>query len=196
MTLYGEGGPIVVTTTIPSFVPFPKIYRLRRTIIITEKIDGTNAQIFIEDDGETMHTGSRTRWITPGKSTDNYGFAAWAQENREDLLRLGPGHHFGEWWGQGIQRKYNMQSKVFSLFNVDRWYDPDVRPECCSVVPSLYQGAFSSAVIDEIVFQLSMEGSSAAPEFYDPEGIVIYHPQSRHSYKITLGDDGHKKAGA
>ena len=30
-----------------TFVPFPKMARLRRDILITEKIDGTNAQIVI-----------------------------------------------------------------------------------------------------------------------------------------------------
>ena len=34
------------------FQPFPKIPRLSREIVITEKIDGTNAQILITDDGQ------------------------------------------------------------------------------------------------------------------------------------------------
>jgi hypothetical protein len=92
------------------FTPFPKLARLSREIVITEKIDGTNAQICITEDGQ-MFVGSRTRWITP--EDDNYGFAKWANANREELLRLGPGSHFGEWWGQGIQRKYNMTEKLF-----------------------------------------------------------------------------------
>lgn len=31
-----------------TFEAFPKISRLRRNVIVTEKIDGTNAQVFIE----------------------------------------------------------------------------------------------------------------------------------------------------
>lgn len=31
------------------FVEFPKIPRLSRDIIVTEKIDGTNAQIYLEN---------------------------------------------------------------------------------------------------------------------------------------------------
>ena len=46
------------------FEAFQKIARLKRNCVITEKIDGTNAQIFIGEDGEFL-TGSRNRWITP-----------------------------------------------------------------------------------------------------------------------------------
>lgn len=82
------------------FQGFPKMARLSREVIISEKLDGTNAQILITEDGE-MLVGSQTRWITP--EDDNYGFARWAEENRAELLcKLGHGRHFGEWWGQGI----------------------------------------------------------------------------------------------
>lgn len=50
---------------IPEFTEFPKIYRWTRELIITEKIDGTNAQVFIGDDGLIV-AGSRTRWL-PGE---------------------------------------------------------------------------------------------------------------------------------
>lgn len=45
------------------FVPFLKMARLRRSVVITEKIDGTNALVHISDDGQ-VYAGSRTRWIT------------------------------------------------------------------------------------------------------------------------------------
>jgi hypothetical protein len=79
---------------------------------------------------------SRSRWITP--DDDNFGFAAWVEANRDELLTLGPGRHFGEWWGSGIQRGYGLPKgeKRFSLFNVSRWGES--RPACCHVVPVLY----------------------------------------------------------
>jgi len=46
------------------FQEFPKIARLSRDIIITEKIDGTNAQLLITEYGDLL-VGSRTKWITP-----------------------------------------------------------------------------------------------------------------------------------
>ena len=33
------------------FQEFPKMARLTREVIVTEKIDGTNAQVFIAEDG-------------------------------------------------------------------------------------------------------------------------------------------------
>ncbi|WP_201783496.1 RNA ligase family protein [Herpetosiphon geysericola] len=45
------------------FVAFPKIARLARQVIVTEKIDGTNTCILINQQGE-IRAGSRSRWIT------------------------------------------------------------------------------------------------------------------------------------
>jgi hypothetical protein len=70
------------------FVGFPKLARLSREIIVSEKIDGTNAQVCIGKDGAIL-AGSRTRWITP--QDDNHGFAAWVEAHRDALLTLGPG---------------------------------------------------------------------------------------------------------
>src|SRR4051812_22881421 len=120
------------------FEAFPKMPRLSREMVITEKIDGTNAQVFITPvdilgaqtcnvpwiatiGGLAIAAGSRTRWLAPTGQGDNFGFAAWVQANVEELITLGPGRHFGEWWGKGIQRGYGLAEKKFSLFNVGRW---------------------------------------------------------------------------
>jgi hypothetical protein len=125
------------------FESFQKIGRLSREMIVTEKLDGTNAQVCITEDGD-MFFGSRTRWITP--QDDNFGFARWAEGNKSELMKLGPGRHYGEWWGHGIQRGYGLTEKRFSLFNTSRWTDDDVRPACCHVVPELFVGSFSTAI--------------------------------------------------
>src|SRR5271154_6281092 len=126
---------------LPEFVPFQKIGRLSREIIVTEKIDGTNALIEITEDGD-FRIGSRTRWLTG--TEDNHGFARWALDHRDELIGgLGAGRHFGEWWGSGIQRGYGLKEKRFSLFNVHRW--GVTRPECCHVVPELWRGDFDTA---------------------------------------------------
>ena len=90
------------------FTEFPKIARLSRECTITEKIDGTNGSIYIGENGEFL-IGSRTQWITPER--DNHGFARWCMEHKEELFKLGIGHHFGEWWGSGIQRGYGLTEK-------------------------------------------------------------------------------------
>ena len=191
------------------FIPFPKLPRLQRTVIISEKIDGTNAQVYITDDGK-IRFGSRTRWITP--EDDNFGFARWATDHKEELLKLGPGRHFGEWWGRGIQRNYGLSERRFSLFNVARWCphgevpkaiptaDPrnvkmqDVLPACCHLVPILWQGLFTSVVAIVHIWQLEQTGSYAAPGFMNPEGIVVYHVAGNVGFKMTLDNDGVPKS--
>jgi hypothetical protein len=173
------------------FEAFPKMPRLSREIVITEKIDGTNAQIAITEDGQ-IFAGSRTRWITP--ADDNFGFAAWVEKNKDELLTLGAGRHFGEWWGSGIQRNYGLAEKRFSLFNAIRWADSDVRPACCSVVPVLYQGMFDQDEIEVALDRLDISGSAASPDFMKPEGIVVYHVAAGIGFKKTLEKDASPKS--
>ncbi len=216
-----------------TFQEFPKLSRFARETIITEKIDGTNGQVLIYDPVENTEaaegftsaaddTGkvwnimaaSRTRWITP--ASDNHGFARWAWDNAESLVRLGPGRHFGEWWGSGIQRGYGLQKgeKRFSLFNVQRWClhgeqpqriitaDPriekyqDVLPPCCGLVPVLARGSFDtiSFMAHEALMRLQDQGSFAAPGFMKPEGIVIFHVAGNVGFKRTLEKDDQPKS--
>lgn len=195
------------------FQSFPKIARYSREVIVSEKIDGTNAQIFIGEDGEFL-TGSRKRWITPDQ--DNYGFSRWAHEHKDELMTLGPGRHFGEWWGSGCQRGYGLPKgeKRFSLFNVIRWClhgetpqqiptaDPrivktqDVLPPCVGLVPVLWYGLFDDLDLDAILDDLRQNGSKAAPGYPKPEGVVIFHGAGCVGFKKTLeGDDGPKSKG-
>lgn len=177
-------------TVSDEFVAFPSIPRLKRGMVVTEKIDGTNAQIWITEDGRIL-AGSRSRWITP--KDDNYGFARWVAEHEADLRELGPGHHFGEWWGAGIQRRYDLGEKRFSLFNTGRWNAENPPPACCHTVPVLYSGDFSMDAVNQCLDRLAKEGSAASPGFMQPEGVVVFHVQSRQLFKVTLDkNDGHK----
>jgi hypothetical protein len=166
------------------FIPFPKIPRLKREVVITEKLDGTNAQVVITEDGDLL-TGSRNRWITP--ESDNYGFARWAQGNRDELLKLGPGQHFGEWYGQGIQRGYGLNEKRFALFNTARWGAHNEPPQCCEVVPLLYTGTMEQ--VEQALESLRAYGSVAVPGFMNPEGIIVYHTAARSLFKVLLEND-------
>ena len=168
------------------FQEFGKIARLSRECTITEKIDGTNASIFIGENGEFL-IGSRSRWITPEE--DNYGFAKWALTNKEELLKLGVGHHFGEWWGIGIQRGYCNPQKTLSLFNTKKWLNNPDLPKCCSVVPVLFEGIFNSVNIESTLNVLAVEGSKAFPTYPHPEGIVIWHKAAQIYFKKTIEKD-------
>ncbi|MGI5404143.1 RNA ligase family protein [Streptomyces sp. CA-135486] len=186
-------------TFTPAFVAWPKTARLFRDITITEKIDGTNAAIHVDEDGNVA-AQSRNRIITP--DADNYGFARWVHENADSLHQiLGSGLHFGEWWGHGIQRRYGMTEKRFSVFNTSKWTgemraggdgeeheEPVIRLRggSISAVPVLYEGTFSEEEITSALLSLKAYGSVAAPGFDNPEGICVYHSQSRNVFKVTL----------
>lgn len=203
------------------FRAYPKTPRLKRQAVITEKLDGTNAQIYIrvafEDrnypnlvsrvvaaDGVLydLFAGSRNKSITPGKNTDNAGFAQWVKDNTLELTKLGAGRHFGEWYGAGIQRNYGLTEKRFALFNVQRWNElfkdqPKNefanRPACCETVPVFWNGIFCSRDVEIAIEALRANGSWAVPGFMKPEGIIVYHTAAGHPFKVLLENDEARK---
>ena len=224
---------MLLPRTSYDFVPFPKMSRLFRPIVITEKIDGTNAAVCIDDmppygygdeevvgpgivinvasyevDPETgveigwkpvfVYAQSRKQIISPER--DNFGFAKWVREHARELADgLGVGVHFGEWWGSGIQRKYDLDEKRFSLFNTSRWAEAWASPDrLCHVVPVLMElEEFDTAAIKGALLTLESRGSYAAPGFKDPEGIVVFHKASNTCFKATIkNDDKGKDHGA
>jgi hypothetical protein len=197
------------------FQAFPKIPRLYKDIVITEKLDGTNAQILItresietipiavQHGGEgvnlQVYVGSRNRWIRPGD--DNFGFALWVAENVVELVAiLGEGRHFGEWWGNGIQRGYGLPKgeRRLSLFNVSVWdwlENAEARaarnvPAALHVVPTLYRGPFDGNAVVREAISLQVTGSRASP-FMDPEGLMVYHEAAKQYFKVPF-DTEHK----
>lgn len=198
---------------------FAKIPRLFRDIVVTEKLDGTNGLISIQDitglwvDHRTVEdqfsyltvedrllairAGSRNRWLSP--TEDNFGFAQWIGQHAEMLVELGPGLHYGEWWGSGIQRGYGLTKgeKRFSLFNTGRW-NADNIPGVpgLGVVPVLYTGPNDGWGPTDAAARLRQDGSVASPGFMRPEGIIIYHTAARTYSKVTLENDGAPKGQA
>lgn len=162
------------------FKPWPKITRVenKRVPIFTEKIDGTNACIAIDADGN-YHCQSRNRIITP--EDDNYGFARWCKQNEEAVLKLGEGYHFGEWWGQGIGRNYGLNYRRFSLFNTRRWGYHNPPPDPFEVVPVL---PFDT--IELVKEYLQNNGSVVVPGWMRPEGAVMYEPDTDTCFKIIM----------
>jgi len=178
------------------FKAFPKIQSLSKTeMYITQKIHGTNAQVFIlptDSDGEfpagsmihideivkiddkkfAVRAGSRTRWIYP--EDDNFGFATFVRANKEMFARsLGPGQHFGEWAGPGINSGEGLSQKTLVLFDFWKYPPEHVMPPQTTVVPVLYKGLFDLKQIDTSFEELRTKGSSLVPGFMCPEGIVV-----------------------
>lgn len=182
----------------PPFEPYGKTPKWRSQVIVTEKIDGTNVFIIVpEDPAQPLAVGSRNRYIRPGKSTDNFGFAAWVADHEQVLRRLGPGRHDGEWWGVGIGRGYGLTDRRWSLFQAHRWsrVEDDGRtvlqhlglPDLVGTVPILTRGELlpegpeataTGGIADPIraaIDLLRLRGSQAVPGYMKPEGVIIAH---------------------
>lgn len=188
------------------FEPFPKLTRFSHDWTISEKIDGSNAQILIASyanrpegdystpmasiDGLDVWVGSRNRFVTPGKTTDHHGLAGFVAENAAEIVNvLGEGRHFGEWAGGGIQKRYPGVPKQFVLFNASRWKGVEL-PQGFSVVPVFAQGYIDNVGerASEIMAELEKNGSTFAPGC-KAEGIVLYHGPSRTAFKKTFDYD-------
>lgn len=217
---------------------FKSIPRLHRRVVISEKIDGTNGLIDVIDhtsesidratsskdviEGASIYgtdpsgnrylirAGSRNRWLAP--QSDNHGFFAWMAANADALAELGPGRHYGEWFGKGIQSGYGLDEKRFALFNTSRWYDPRhgynleyflrdfpkavQAPAVVTTVPVLMitDGKTLNAAVAEALHTLESQGSFIAPGFMEPEGVVIYHEAAGTYFKSTIKNDESPKS--
>lgn len=195
------------------FEKFPSLTRFSHGWTITEKLDGTNAAVVIVpneqvslhqiDSGEALaHTNapggftifaqSRSKLIYPGKGTDNHGFAQFVKDNAAALIEtLGEGRHFGEWVGKGINKRgYDLDQKVFALFNTHRWTGVEL-PDRVRVVPVLAEGYLGEpgSEFQRILDALKLSGSVFAPGFMDVEGIVMRHGPSGTLFKKTFDYD-------
>lgn len=196
------------------FREWPKTSRFFRDIVITEKIDGTNAAIgikpielnaqgqglsnvidyvFSNEQTYAIYAQSRNKLIMPTKGKDNAGFAGWVAEHSIELVQhLGEGLHFGEWWGSGIQRGYGLTKgeKRFSLFNASRFqFIEEESDGLLRTVPVFYEGTMDIDAIRDSLNVLKEHGSMAAPGFMNPEGICLYHSSSRQVQKVTLDNN-------
>lgn len=202
----------------PDFDPFKKIPRLHGDVHVTEKLDGTNTCFEYED---VSRFGTKVAYLVGACSRnrrlfavklgfdgmplaeptwdgkgDNAGFGAWVLDNLDGLRRLGYGRHFGEWYGQGIQRTYGLDHKRFALFRAPKNGVPEGCP--VSVVPELdVWGEFDTGRLALLMAELKLNGSRAVPGFMDPEGIVIFHARSGQLFKYTFdaGPKGQKDEG-
>lgn len=182
---------------LPEFESFPDIKKLgSAALFITQKIHGSNAQIFIyqsPNGGLELICGSRSRWIAPGD--DNYGFAEMVHANKQEFIdKLGAGRHYGEWAGPGINSGEGLAQKTFVLF--DHWKYPPERPlpPNTVVVPVMYSGAFDMGKVQECMDDLRNNGSKLVQGFMRPEGVVVRIKGER--YKVVFQAEEAKWKGA
>lgn len=177
---------VIISSMESDFKSYGKTPRVEGPWCCTEKIDGTNAAIVIGEAG-SVRAGSKNRWLTPGKTTDNFGFAAWVEENQEYLATLlGPGHHYGEWFGRGIQRGYGLTTREFALFDYDR-YKKLVRPFEQGGQDILWTVPVVAETVEDVRFACTPLSITNIPSYINPEfsceGFVFRH---KHNNKLVL----------
>lgn len=101
-------------------------------IVVTAKIDGTNACVYWDADRGQVGAGSRKRALSP--ESDNADFYSWVQSDQEEAVALrafitdNPQYIvYGEWLGSskfiGAIKTYNSSSLghmyIFDVFNVE-----------------------------------------------------------------------------
>ncbi len=150
-------------------------------VVITEKLDGTNASIY--RDGDILMAGSRNRWIYPGRKTDNHGFAGWVADNRAALLTiLGEGWTYGEWIGKGIARNYGLDHREWRIFS--RYVDAE-GVDNVHMVPLLCETTLEVMVdIIDCVSEVLINKGSNINEFHRPEGVVATIGNRPYKYII------------
>ena len=183
------------------FTKFPKIQRFdKMTLLITQKLHGTNASIWIvkvdpeleclahtdelefftSDRQYIVKAGKRSSFITCEK--DNFGFAKFVHANKDALAEaLGEGVHFGEWVGPGINSGEGLEEKRLALFNVlgleKRKEELEAEckwPDRVDLVPVLYFGNSNDiqTEVDKAMIELKNNGSKYCAGFMRPEGVV------------------------
>lgn len=186
------------------FIKWPSTPRFHKGLTITEKINGTNACVRILDGKVTAQ--SRKRIITP--EDDNFGFARWVYENAGALTDLlGYGVHFGEWFGEGIQKNpLGIEGKRFALFSPWKFQGTqklDIEDSgLVEFVPVLFEGQADYNVIPNIIEGLELYGSQVngaklisrgyaqEPDRHAAaEGIIVWHRETQQKYKILLEND-------
>lgn len=201
--------------TMGEFKGWGSTPRFHKGLTITEKLDGTNACIVIYN-GE-VRAQSRKRLITP--DDDNYGFARWVYDNAGVLTdTLGYGYHYGEWFGEGIQKNpLGIEGKRFALFHATKYteqngYDLN-KVDGLETVPLLFHGQANASTIPTVLSDLLTYGTkvvgakaedvrSGIPgletevvyrKAAEAEGIIVWHKETQQKYKILLKDDAFHK---
>jgi RNA ligase (TIGR02306 family) len=165
-------------------------------IVITEKINGTNARYTFqkntnpdEPEGYRMYCGSHHVWKKAGDNLywNVLKYFPWV----EAFCRLNPDVIlFGEIFG-AVQQGYNYgstssnpyQFRAFDIFAQGRFLDYDDAlggAKSDFLVPVLYRGPFSNAVIQQYISGPStVEGSN-----HIREGIVVKPVRERYSQRL------------
>lgn len=154
-------------------------------VIITEKLDGSNARFVYFDD--QMYVGSRSRWVQKNDRVlwwrallQNSWVYDFCIQNHGIIL-------YGEVFGNIQRLKYNFKKgdygiRIFDAFYKDSFIDNQdlYKLEGLNFVPHIYRGPYSKEIVEHNLSGMSkIEG---APNIR--EGIVIKPIKERFDRKI------------
>ena len=196
--------------TMGQFKGWGSTTRENKNKTITEKLDGTNACIIIYN-GQ-VQAQSRKRMITP--DDDNFGFAKWVYDNAGVLTdTLGYGYHYGEWFGEGIQKNpLGIEGKRFALFHPTKYSEANGyelnKIGGLETVPLLHHGQCDLYTIVDVMEDLNEYGTKVVgakreikelpwgdtyERAVDAEGIIIWNNETQTRTKMLLKDDAFHK---
>lgn len=169
---------------IENYKNFPDVFELGETVIVTEKLHGTNARFGMFDDG--LHVGShRMDWID---DPNNLYWRGATILKVKEWLKLGD-ILFGEIFGKGVQDlHYSMPAgeidvRVFGMVRAGKFLDYDefikVLPSYVKPAPLLHHGPW----INEII-KLASGTTTMGKREHIREGVVVHPAKERYSEKL------------
>ncbi len=174
-------------TSIENLQRYPDAFKLTDTVVITEKIHGTNCRLgLVRDDGGEFIFCAGSHNVNRKE-----GGLYWEFMTEEVMLLLSEladenhGHHdvvvFGEIFGPGIQdMDYGRSDHTFRVFDISvdgRYLNYWDMITVCDVygllaVPMLYAGPYSPETVESCTYGKSTFGDIQC-KFKDREGCVV-----------------------
>lgn len=166
---------------------YPNLIKPGEGVVVTEKIDGTNARYMFWED--KMYVGSRNRWLKP--ESDN----VWTRILREtpgiaDFCRAFPGWTlYGEIYGPIQALKYGQTAPKFAAFaaysaTTGKWLPTPhiLLSQYVAHAPVIMEGPYDDATIKAFAEADSI--IPGAPAGHMREGVVITPMIERHDNEI------------
>lgn len=161
---------------LENYQRYPHLFTPGEEVVITEKIDGTNAR-YMWHDGK-MFVGSRNRWLKPD-SKNLWTRILNGSHSIEQLCREHPNHIlYGEIFGPVQALRYDRTEPEFAAFalyncmNGEYMSDPDFWKYAldfgCNITPGIYAGPFDPEMLATFT-----EGDSLLAPNHMREGVVI-----------------------
>lgn len=188
---------------MPQFKPYPKIHRLGKdetmslsgsildgTVYVQEKLDGANASIWMDDEGN-IRCGSRTQDVTE-KPFNGFPEYVLGHDGIRAYLRANPLHRlYGEWLVRHTVGYNETSYRKFYLFDIELAHGENMEiqtmymeAETYGIETAHFVGKFENPTPQQV------EAYCGKSQYGQKgEGVVIKNP----SFRNKFGDPCHAK---